>query len=459
MEKYENFVKENFPRFIEELKEIIKVPSISASSTHNKDMQRCAELILEKLKEAGIKEVKIIKTKKHPIIFGERIENDKLPTVLIYGHYDVQPVDPIDLWEAPPFEPTIKNNEIYGRGTADDKGQFFAHIKAIEAIEKIENKFPVNLKILIEGEEEIGSENLPDFLSNNKNLLKADYIIISDTPMLSKEHPSICYGLRGLAYFEIEILGPKSDLHSGTWGGAAPNPANILCEILSKLKNKNGKITIPDFYKKVIPLSKKERALLSELPIKEEDLLNNIGSPALTGEKGFTNLERIWCRPTLDINGLVSGYTGEGAKTVIPSKALAKISMRLVPEQDPEEIGNLLDDYLKKIAPEYVNVKIKKLHGALPYAMPIDSAALQAASKALEKGFKKKVVFIREGGSIPFVPTIYNILKKPCILVGLGLPDENSHAPNEKFDLDNFYNGILSFIYLYYELSKIKNNE
>jgi len=456
MNKYVSYIKNNSERFIAELIGLIQIKSVGIDGTHKVDMHKCAKRVAYEIKQAGLKEVKIYSTKGHPIVYAERIESSRLATILIYGHYDVQPPGTLNSWKTPAFNPIIKNNLLFGRGTADDKGQFYAHIKAIETILKLDHMLPINIKILIEGEEEIGSPNLRFFLKKHKEMLRADYIVISDTSMLDKNHPAICYGLRGIASAEIEVTGPKTDIHSGSWGGITPNPAIILAEIIAQLKKKNGKIAIPHFYDKVIKLRKKERDILSHLPISDEKLLQNVKCLGLSGEKGYTNLERLWCRPTLDVHGFVSGYIGSEAKTIIPAKAIAIMSMRLVPDQQPDEILNFLDSYVQSIAPPIVTVKIRKLHGSLSYITPFNHAALQIAKKAFEKAFGKKAVFIREGGSIPFVPMIASIFEKPCILMGLGLPDDGAHAPNEKLSLHNFYHGILAMIYLYQDLASLK---
>lgn len=456
MEKIVEYINSNRQRYIDELVDIVKIPSISCSSEHKQDVERCAEYLKHKMLAAGLTRAEVMPTPGHPAVYGEWLEAPGKPTVLVYGHYDVQPVEPLEEWISPPFEPEIREGELYGRGTTDDKGQVYAHLKAVEAWMINEGRLPVNIKFIVEGEEEIGSEHLEQFLAEHKDLLQADVAVISDTPMLDRGVPSICYGLRGLTYMEIEVQGPSVDLHSGSFGGIVANPANVLCEIIARLKDETGRVTIPGFYDKVAPVSDDERRNLASLPFDEAAYLKLTGSPAPCGETGYTTLERMWARPTLDVNGLVSGYIGEGAKTIIPAKALAKVSMRLVPHQDPDEIAELFIKYVQEIAPKTVRVDVRKLSAGVGFLAPYDHPAFQAAIRALEKGFDKRAVFIREGGSIPFVGTIHDTLGVPCILLGLGLPDENSHAPNEKLYLVNYHQGIVSCAYLYQGLAEVE---
>lgn len=456
MQNIVDYINRNRQRYIDELVEIVKIPSISCSSEHNAEVQRCAEYLKDRFLAAGLMRAEVMPTPLHPMVYAEWLGAPGRPTVLIYGHYDVQPVEPLDQWISPPFEPEIREGELYGRGTVDDKGQIYAHLMAVEAWMKNEGRLPINVKFIVEGEEEIGSLHLESFLAEHQTLLQADVVVISDTPMLDRGVPSICYGLRGLTYMEIEVEGPTMDLHSGSFGGIVANPANVLCQILAQLKDAEGRVTIPGFYDKVVPLTDDERARLAALPFDEQQYLALTGAPAPFGEPGYTTLERMWARPTLDVNGLISGHIGEGAKTIIPSKALAKVSMRLVPHQDPDEIAQQFIAYVNAIAPPTVRVQVRKLSAGAGFLAPYDHPAFQAAIDALEQGFDKKAVFIRDGGSIPFVNTIHRALNVPCILLGLGLPDENSHAPNEKLNLVNYHQGIISCAYLYQALAEVQ---
>ncbi len=457
MEQVINFINSNKESYIEELKEFLRIQSISADPNKKPEMQRASEFLMSKLSDMGFDNIKILNPDEgNPIIYGEKIVDTKKPTILFYGHYDVQPVDPIDLWHSPPFEPEIRDGKIWARGATDDKGQLFTHFKAVEAYIKTENELPVNIKFIIEGEEEVGSPSLPKTIEANKNLLKCDAVVVSDTSMYDEKTPSITYGLRGLAYFQIEITGPNRDLHSGTFGGAVMNPIQALCDLLSKMKDKNGKITIPHFYDDVLPLTKKERENYLKLKFNEKAYMRELGVKELFGEKGFTTLERTWARPTLEINGIWGGYTGAGAKTVLPSKAYAKISMRLVPNQTPKKVEKLLADYLKRNVAKSVTYKLETLHGGEPAITPIDNVAIQTAAVAMKKAFGKEPVFIREGGSIPVVVDFGRKLKAPVVLMGFGLHSENLHSPNEHFDLDNFHRGIICSAYYMNEFSKIK---
>ena len=441
-------------RHLEELKELLRIPSVSTDPARKNDMKRAASWVQKRLKAAGCTKTKIHGTPGHPVVTGEWMKAKKgAPTILVYGHYDVQPVDPVELWDTPPFEPTIKNGRIYARGASDDKGQFLIHVNALEAHLATNGTCPVNVKYLLEGEEEIGSPSLEGFLKANKKDLACDAVVISDTAMFSKKLPSICHGLRGLAYLEIEVRGTSRDLHSGCFGGAVANPANVLVEMLSSLKDKRGKITIPGFYDKVRKLTAAERRSIKALPHSDETFRRSIKAPELAGEKGFSTLERLWTRPTLDINGLWGGFSGEGAKTVIPATAHAKISMRLVPDQNSTAITKLVMAHLKKIAPPSVKVKVRNLHGGEAWLASTDHPALRAAGRALERSFGKTPVFMREGGSIPVVATFDKMLKVPAVLLGIGLADDNLHAPNEKMDLDNFYKGNEAAAFLMEELA------
>ncbi len=454
MDKVVSFIEEGRERFIGELKEFLRIPSISTLSDHKKDMYTAANFVLQKLKDAGISEARLIETDGHPLVYGEWKGAPGKPTVLIYGHYDVQPVDPLNLWDSPPFEPVVKDGKIYARGATDDKGQMYMHIKSVEAFFKTKTKLPVNVKFIIEGEEEIGSRNLEKFVGQNADLLKCDAVLISDTALFDKGIPTLTYGLRGLCYMEVEVTGPNRDLHSGSFGGSVANPINILAQMISQLQDKKGKIKIPGFYDDIVKLTKKERENFKLLPFSEKKFAKELGVKEVFGEQGFSTLERIWVRPTLDCNGIIGGFTEKGAKTVLPSKATAKISMRLVPNQDPKKIAKLFTKYVKEILPKTVKVEIRDLHGAYPIMTSLNDKATQAASKAMSKSFGKKTVFMREGGSIPIVVTFTKKLKAPPVLMGLGLNSENLHSPNEHFNLNHFHLGILSSAYFLDEFSK-----
>jgi len=446
-------IKENRNNYVEELKDFLKIPSISTLPENTKDMINCANFVSQKLKEAGMNRVEIFQTERHPIVYGEWLGVPSKPTLLIYGHYDVQPVDPIELWDNPPFEPVIKDDKIYARGATDDKGQMFMHVKSVEAFFKAAGSPPLNIKFLIEGEEEIGSESLETFINNNLDLLKCDAVLISDTSLYEPGVPTLTYGLRGISYLEVEVAGPNRDLHSGSFGGAVANPINILADMISKLHDENGRVTIPGFYDNVLKLSKKEKENIKALHFSEKKFAKSLGVSELQGEKGYSTLERLWARPTLDCNGIYGGFTGKGAKTVLPSKATAKISMRLVPNQDPHQIAKLFTKHIKKSAPKSVKVTVTTLHTGYPSITPLDNPATIAASKAMEKAFGRKTIYMREGGSIPIVTVFVKKLKAPAILMGMGLNSENLHSPNEHFDLNNFHLGILSSAYFMKEFS------
>ena len=452
MEKVLRFIEDNEKRYLEELKQYLAIPSISTTGENKPDIERCAKWTADHLRTIGLNGVRIFPTAGHPIVYGEWLGAPGKPTILIYGHYDVQPVDPVELWTSPPFEATVRGNYLYARGAADDKGQVFIHFKGIEAYMKTVGSLPVNLKLIVEGEEEIGSDHLEIFVKEHKELLKADLIIISDTSMFAEGVPSVCYGLRGLSYMQIELVGPNTDLHSGSFGGSVHNPIQALSEIIAQLHDKNGRVTIPGFYDNVRPLTKKERDAFKKLPWNDKKYAKQLGVGALYGEKGFTTLERLWARPTLECNGIWGGFTGEGAKTVLPSKASAKISMRLVPDQNSEKIAGLFARHIKKIAPKTVTVTVKDLHGGEAIVTPIDSPGVRATVAALEKGFGKKPLYQREGGSIPIVVQFKQILGLDSVLLGFGLPDENAHAPDEHLSLDHFFSGIRTVAHLYNEL-------
>lgn len=445
------YVNKNIDNYIEELKDFLRIPSISTMVEHKNDVKKGAQFAADKLKKAGLSRVEIFQTEGHPIVYGEWLGAPGKPTVLIYGHYDVQPVDPIELWDSKPFDPVIKNGKIYARGATDDKGQLYAHIKSVEALFKTDGSLPLNVKFILEGEEEIGSVNLEPFIKNNKDLLKCDCVLVSDTSLYAKGQPTITYGLRGLCFMEIEVTGPKQDLHSGTYGGVVANPANTLAEIVTGLKDKNGKIRIPGFYEDVKRLTKAEKENMKSLKFSESSIKKETGVKELYGEPKYSALERIWARPTLDVNGMLSGFTGAGAKTIIPSKASAKISMRLVPNQEPKKIARLFKKYVKSIAPKTVKVDVREVHHGLSSLSPLDSKEMQAAAAAMGKAFGKKTVFMREGGSIPVVAVFSNLLKANTVLMGLGLNSENLHSPNEHFDLNHFKLGILSSLFFFEE--------
>ncbi|HLF20243.1 MAG TPA: dipeptidase [Bacteroidota bacterium] len=458
MEKVLSFAESNKDRYLSELKDFLAIPSVSSQGEHNKDTRRCAEWVANQMRTVGMNNVQIFETPGHPVVYGDWLAAAGKPTVLFYGHYDVQPVDPVNLWTSPPFEATIRGENLYARGSADDKGQVYIHLKAIESYMKNSGGLPVNIKMIIEGEEEVGSANLDNFVKGHKDLLKADLVLISDSAMFAKGVPSVCYGLRGLAYMEVEITGSKSDLHSGSFGGSVHNPIQALSEMISMLHDKNGRVAIKGFYDDVRALSKAERAAYKKLPWNDKKYTKDLGVKQLYGEKGYTTLERLWARPTLECNGIWGGYTGEGAKTVLPAKAFAKISMRLVPDQSSDRAAKLFEQQIKRIAPKTVDVKVRALHGGEPAITPIESPGVQAAVAALQKGFGKKPLYQREGGSIPIVEQFKRILGLDTVLLGFGLPDENAHAPNEHINLDNFFGGIRTSIHFYNELPNYWKN-
>lgn len=455
MEKVIEYIESNKDRFVEELQDFLRIPSISNNPSNKNDVERCAQYLVDHMKSIGLNNVRTYPTGGHPVVYGEWMGAPGKPTVLFYGHYDVQPTDPLELWHHPPFEPVIKDGYIYARGASDDKGQIFLNLKSIEAHLKINGCLPVNVKYLIEGEEEAGSSHLEEFIEKNKELLKSNMTLISDTSMFGDNMPSLCYGLRGLCYMEIELTGPNKDLHSGTYGGAVGNPINELCNLIAKLKDKNGRITIPNFYKKVKPLTKAEREAFKRLPFKKKEYLKELDIADTFGEKGYSILEQTSARPTLDCNGIYGGFQGEGAKTVLPSKAGAKISMRLVPHQDPKEIAKLFTAYVKKLCPKTMKIRVTELHGGPPAMTDIKTKEIKAAANALKKVFKKEPYFTREGGSIPIVAAFEKILGNKSVLMGFGLDSDAIHSPNEHFKLENFYNGIKASAYFYDELAKM----
>ncbi len=448
MQTWKDYQEKNKNRFLDELLELLRIPSVSASNDRKEDMKKCAEAVKQRLLEAGADTAAVYATEGHPVVFGEKIIDPSKPTVLVYGHYDVQPPDPLKLWHSGPFEPVIKDGRIYARGAADDKGQFYMHVKALEILTKT-NTQATNIKFLIEGEEEVGSPNLGKFVAAHKDLLKCDVILISDSSMISMENPSIDIGVRGLAYIQVEVTGANRDLHSGVYGGAVANPITMLAKMIASCHDENNHITIPGFYDDVLVATPEERKLMAEAPYNEEEYKNDLGVKALWGEKGYSTNERTGIRPTLELNGIWGGYIEEGAKTVLPGKAYAKISARLVPNQSSEKITEMLLKHFESIAPEGVTVKAENLHGGEPYITPIDSNAYKAAAKAIETSFGKKPVPVRGGGSIPICTILERELGVKIVFMGFGLDSDNLHSPNEKYDLYNFYKGIETIPYFH----------
>jgi acetylornithine deacetylase/succinyl-diaminopimelate desuccinylase-like protein len=441
MSQIKKYIEDNRKRFLDELFELLRFPSVSADPKYKSDVIRTAHYVAEKLRDAGADNVEVCQTAGYPVVYGEKIIDTSKPTVLVYGHYDVQPPDPLELWHTPPFEPTIRDGKIFARGACDDKGQFYMHVKAFELMMRTET-LPCNIKFMIEGEEEVGSNNLGAFVVENKERLKADVILISDTSMLSLDTPSLETGLRGLSYVEVEVTGPNRDLHSGVYGGAVANPAVILSKMIASLHDENNHITIPGFYNDVVELSESERSELNKAPYDESEYKADLGVNELWGEKGYSTVERTGTRPTLEVNGIWGGYIGEGAKTVLPSKAYAKISMRLVPNQQSEKITKLFKEHFEKIAPPSVTVKVTAHHGGEPVVTPTDSAAYKAAHRAITESFGKEPIPTRGGGSIPIVALFEKELGIKTVLMGFGLDSDNLHSPNEKYDIANFYKGI-----------------
>jgi acetylornithine deacetylase/succinyl-diaminopimelate desuccinylase-like protein len=449
----QSYIQSNQDRFLSELFELLRIPSVSADSRHKGDVRKAAEYVAQKLTEAGSDSVQLMETKGHPIVFGEKIVDTAKPTVLVYGHYDVQPPDPLDLWKTPPFEPTVRDGKIYARGACDDKGQFYMHIKAFEIMMK-HKLLSCNIKFMIEGEEEVGSDNLGTFVKENKAKLKADVILISDTSLISLDQPSITAGLRGLSYMEVEVTGPNRDLHSGVYGGAVANPANVLSKMIASLHDENGRVTIPGFYDQVVELSPTDREALNKASFDLNEYKKELGIEEIQGEKGYTTLERTGTRPTLDVNGIWGGYTGEGAKTVLPSKASAKISMRLVPNQRPDEITALFTKHFLSIAPTSVKVKVTAHHGGEPAVTPTDSKAFKAAANAFEEVWGKTPIPTRDGGSIPIVALFKKELGLDTVLMGFGLDTDALHSPNEHYGIKNFLIGIETIVAFYKHYSK-----
>ena len=448
MNAWKEFQEANKDRFLQELLDLLRIPSVSAKSEHNGDMQACAKAVATSLTDAGAQVVKIYETEGHPIVYGEIIVDPSFPTVLVYGHYDVQPADPLELWHSGPFDPTIIDGKIFARGACDDKGQFYMHVKALEIMTKT-NSMCTNVKFVIEGEEEIGSPNLATFVKANKDLLKADVILISDTAMISMDNPSIDIGVRGLSYIEIEVTGPNRDLHSGVYGGAVANPITILSKMIAACHDENNHITIPGFYDDVIESTDTERAKMAEAPFDLNEFKQDLGIANVWGEKGYSTNERTGIRPTLEVNGIWGGYTGEGAKTVLPSKAFAKISCRLVPNQSSTVITEKVLNYFKSIAPDNVTVSAFEHHGGEPYITPIDSHEYQSAAKAIATTFGKEPIPVRGGGSIPICSLFEQALGLKIVFMGFGLDSDNLHSPNEKYDIVNFYKGIETIPYFH----------
>ncbi len=460
MENIKQVIEINKERYLNELIEWLKIPSVSADKNFKDDVLRAAEYLAQQFKNINLENVELLPTKGYPVVYAEKIIDKTLPTILVYGHYDVQPADPYELWTSPPFEPVIKNTEIhpdgaiFARGACDDKGQVYMHVKALEIMLK-ENALPCNVKVIIEGEEEIGSSNLEEFLTQYKEKLQADVILVSDTGIINNETPSICNGLRGLCYMEVEIIGPNRDLHSGIYGGGVDNPLNVLCQLIAKLKDEDGRILIDHFYDDVIELSEEEKKQINSVPIHQKEFEDSIGLKKSFGEKGYTLQEQLSIRPTLDVNGIWGGYIGEGAKTVLPAKAQAKISMRLVPNQTPHHIAKLFQEYFEKIAPNTVHVKVTEHHGGEPYVTPIDSIAFKAAEKAMETTFGKKPIAVRNGASIPIVALFEKILELKTVLMCFGLDSDAIHSPNEHYGLFNYFKGIETIPYFYKYYSEL----
>ncbi len=454
MEQVLAYAEANRERYLSELKEFIAIPSVSASPQNKAEVERCARWLAEHLRAMGMKRAEVFPTPGHPVVYGEWLQAPARPTVLFYGHYDVQPVDPLELWASPPFEATLREGRLYGRGTADDKGQVLIHLKAVEAYLKNTGALPVNLKMLIEGEEESGGGHLEEFIETHRDLLKCDLVVISDTGFFADGVPSVCYGLRGIAYLQVEVEGPSRDLHSGAYGGSLHNPIQALAEIIACLHDRNGRVAIPHFYDDVRPLTRMERQAYGKLPWSDAKYARELGLSRLYGEKGFTTLERLWARPTLECNGIWGGFTGEGVKTVLPARAAAKISMRLVPDQKPDKIARLFQKHIRAIAPGTVCVRVSYLSGGDPAITPIASPGIEAAVAALEKGFGKRPLYQREGGSIPVVAVFQRVLGAGCVLLGFSVPDDHAHAPNEYLKLDNFFGGLRTVIHLYDELGR-----
>ncbi len=448
MSAWKEYQDKHQQRFLDEMIELLRIPSISAKTENKDDMRKCAEAVRDRLKEAGADRSEVMETEGHPVVYAEKIIDPSKPTVLVYGHYDVQPADPLELWNSGPFDPVIKDGKVYARGSADDKGQFYMHVKAMEIMMQT-GTMQTNMKFLIEGEEEVGSPNLGKFVSSHKDLLKNDVILISDSSILSMDTPTLDVGVRGLSYIQVEVTGANRDLHSGTYGGAVANPITILCQMIASCHDENNHITIPGFYDDVAEPTTEERALMAKIPFDEKEYKDELGIKDVWGEKGYSVNERTGIRPTLEVNGIWGGYTGEGAKTVLPSKAYAKISSRLVPNQTSDKITDLLINHFKKIAPKGVEVKAELHHGGEPYVTPIDHPGYQAAAKAMKQTFGKEPIPVRGGGSIPICTVLEKELGVKIVFMGFGLDSDNLHSPNEKFNLENYYKGIETIPYFH----------
>jgi acetylornithine deacetylase/succinyl-diaminopimelate desuccinylase-like protein len=447
------FVEQNQNRLLEELKDFLRIPSISTLPEHKPDVEKAAQFVADSLKRAGIENVELIPTAGNPLVYGDWLHAPGKPTVLCYGHYDVQPPDPLELWKTPPFEPSVRDGNLYARGSADDKGQMYMHIKAVEALKAVNGTLPINLKFLVEGEEEVGGAAIAKYVAENPAKLKADVALVSDTALYAEGLPTLCIGLRGLVYMEVEATGPARDLHSGLYGGAAPNPVFGLIELLSKCKDANGVIQVPGLYGDVAPPAAAEKESWQRLPFNEADFLKSeVGSTALTGEPGYSVLERVWARPTFEVHGIAGGFTGAGAKTVIPSKAVAKVSFRLVPNQDPEKILEAFRQFLANNAPAGIRVELRVLSAGPAIMVDPDNTAIQTAARAFSDMLGKPTVFTRSGGSIPVVGDFANHLDIPSVLMGFGLPDDGLHSPNEKYRLENYYKGIMTIAHFFEEL-------
>ena len=463
MNQTQAYIAKNKERFLEELLDLLRIPSVSADSRHNDDMIKAAEHLMSNMLKIGLNAVTKFETKGHPIVYGEKILNKDWPTVLVYGHYDVQPPDPLDLWDSPPFEPVIKKTDIhpdgaiFARGSCDDKGQLYMHVKAVEAM-LASGELPCNVKFLLEGEEEVGSDNLGDFCEAHKDLLACDVVLISDTSVIANDVPSITVGLRGLSYVEVEVTGPNRDLHSGVYGGGVANPINVLCEMIAGMKDEKGSISIPSFYDDVAIVSTAEREEMNKAPFSLDDYKSDLEINDVMGEEGYTTLERTSIRPTLDVNGIWGGYIGEGAKTVLPSKAYAKISMRLVPNQDSDKITTLFQDYFENAAPAGVKVKVTPHHGGEPAVTPTDTPEYKAAHIAMKEAYGKDPIPVRGGGSIPIVALFEDVLGVKTVLMGFGLDSDDIHSPNEHYGVFNFYKGIETIPYFYHHYSNLKSN-
>lgn len=456
MTEIARYAAERREAFEEELDEYLGIPSVSTDRAHAEDVRRCASWVAERLGDAGVADVDVVETDGHPIVVGEHVADADAPTMLVYGHYDVQPADPLELWESPPFEPTVRDGRVYARGATDNKGQNHMHIKALEVCDRAIGRLPVNLKLVIEGEEEVGSPNLSAFLREQKDRLECDAVLLSDTQMVARDLPAIIVGLRGLAYCEIEVRGPGSDLHSGVYGGPVENPANALARIVAGLRDERGRVTLPRFYDDVLPITERDREQLGRIPFDDKAYVEETGVPELGGEEGYSPLEQLGYRPTCDVNGLLSGFTGEGAKTVLPSTAMAKVSFRLVPDQDPDRVVEQLRERVAELVPDGVTAEVRSHHGARPWADEPEGPLAEAASEALEAAFGRRPVLLREGGSIPIIPLFAETFGVQVMPIGFALPGCNLHAPNEWLDLEVYHTGIEALARLYVRLGELR---